>query len=99
MKTYRNECSTLYALSLFAAMVNSFQLHSQNEIEIRDLDKPFFMIFDSLASGLDTSVIPGGILYNRVMPWSNLEESQDEDTLVDTPQNIRYHQYTDFIDI
>ncbi len=62
-------------------MANPFQLHSQIEIEIRDLDKPFFMIFDSLASGLDTSVIPGGILYNRVIPWSNLEEWRDEDTI------------------
>jgi len=71
--------STLYALILLAAMANPFQLHSQ--IEIRDVNKPFFLIFDSIASGLDTTVIPGGILYNRILPWSNLLEWRDEDTI------------------
>jgi len=62
-------------------MANPLQIYSQNEIEIRDLEKPYFLIFDSLASGLDTTVIPGGVLYNRVLPWSNLLEWRDEDTI------------------
>jgi hypothetical protein len=70
--------STLYTLLLLLA---SNSLMAQNEIRIDSLDKPYFLIFDSLSTGLDIEEIPYYSLYNRVIPWSDLVEWRDEDTI------------------
>lgn len=56
------------------------QQQSGTEREIEANGRTFQQIFDSLTVGLIKSRIPYSYLYNRVFPWTQLDEWQDGDT-------------------
>lgn len=56
------------------------QQQGGTESEIEANGRTFQQIFDSLTTGLIKSRIPYGYLYNRVYPWTQLDEWQDGDT-------------------
>ncbi len=50
------------------------------QTDINGNGRPYSVIFDSLSTGLITSRIPYGTLYDRVYGWSGLSEWKNSDT-------------------
>ena len=65
----------LIGLCFIAIMQSTKIVAQENE------DRNITEVFDSLTTGLIKDRIPFGVLYDRVFPWSNLNEWDNEDSI------------------